>query len=269
MGGGGNRVAVRRAGARETGSAPAIAPPTMGRMSDDLYFRQLLAGRDFARGVPGAREMVNFVYLIGDRAAGECVVVDPAWNVRDLIDVAGRDGMRIVAALATHHHPDHVGGDLMGMTMVEGVPELLALNPVPVHCHTAEAPWIRRSLGLEERDLAPLGDGGVVRAGAVEIRTMHTPGHTPGSQCFLVGNRLVAGDTLFLEGCGRTDFPGGDPDEMWRSLHERLAKLPDDTVLHPGHLYSREPSATLGATRRSNYVFRMRSLDDWRRFQGG
>lgn len=236
--------------------------------TDRLYFRQLLAGRDFARGVHGAADMVNFVYLIGDTESRECVVVDPAWKIADLAAIAGRDGMKLVGALATHHHPDHVGGDLMGMCDVEGLPELLRTHPMPIHCHREEAPWIRRSLGLGVTDLTPHESGDVVRAGGVEIRLMHTPGHTPGGQCFVVGNRLVAGDTLFLEGCGRTDFPGGDSDEMYRSLHQRLAALPDDTVLYPGHLYSREPSATMGETRRRNHVFRMKSIEDWRRFQG-
>ncbi len=236
--------------------------------SDTLYFRQLLAGRDFARGVPGAADMRNFVYLIGDTASRECVVVDPAWGVRDIIDVVAADGMRLTGALATHHHPDHVGGDLMGMADVEGVPELLEACAMPVYCNRAETPWISRTLGLESRDLTPLDSGDVVRVGGIEITTMHTPGHTPGSQCFIVGNRLVAGDTLFLDGCGRTDFPGGDVDEMYRSLHQRLAKLPGDTVLYPGHLYSRDPSATLDAVRSSNYVFQVRSIEDWRRFHG-
>jgi glyoxylase-like metal-dependent hydrolase (beta-lactamase superfamily II) len=155
----------------------------------------------------------------------------------------------------------------MGMCDVEGVPELLRACPVPVHCHRAEAPWMRKSVGLDAADLTLADSGDVLRVGSVEITVMHTPGHTPGSQCFVVGNRLVAGDTLFLDGCGRTDFPGGDADEMYRSLHQRLAKLPDDTVLYPGHLYAPEPSATLGVTRRKNYVFRMRCIEDWRRFQ--
>ena len=85
--------------------------------------------------------------------------------------------------------------------------------------------------------------------GDIPIELIHTPGHTPGSQCFLVDGRLVAGDTLFLEGCGRTDLPGGDPEALYESLTQRLAKVPDDAVLFPGHLYSPEPSATMGETR--------------------
>ncbi len=237
-------------------------------MSDRLYFRQLLAGRDFARGVPGAAEMRNFVYLIGDTETRECVVVDPAWAVGDLVALVEAEGMKLTGALATHYHPDHIGGDLMGMCNVEGVPELLATCAVPVHCHRAEAEWVRRSLGVEASDLALADSGDVVKVGSIEITLMHTPGHTPGSQCFVVKNRLIAGDTLFLDGCGRTDFPGGDVDELYYSLHQRLATLPDDTVLYPGHLYSSDPSATLGDTRRKNYVFRMRSIEDWRRFHG-
>src|SRR3954469_5294647 len=102
-------------------------------MDDDrLYFRQLLAGRDFATSDQLARQMLNFVYLIGDRDTREAVVVDAAYGIRDLLDIVEADGMRLVGALATHYHPDHVGGDMMGY-QIAGVSELLALNPVPIH----------------------------------------------------------------------------------------------------------------------------------------
>jgi glyoxylase-like metal-dependent hydrolase (beta-lactamase superfamily II) len=108
-----------------------------------------------------------------------------------------------------------------------------------------------------------------VRVGSVEVELIHTPGHTPGSQCFLVDGRLVAGDTLFLEGCGRTDFPGSDPLAMYESIHTRLARVPDDAILFPGHLYSAEPSQSMGETRRWNYVFRPRSAQEWMAMFGG
>jgi len=108
----------------------------------------------------------------------------------------------------------------------------------------------------------------VVMVGDIPITLMHTPGHTPGSQCFLVDGRLVAGDTLFLDGCGRTDLPGADPDAMYESLTQRLATVPDDTILYPGHLYSPEASASMGETRAHNYVFRIHSLEQWRTFMG-
>jgi len=232
---------------------------------DRLYFRQLLSGRDFARDDPVARQMVNFAYLIGDRDAGEAVVVDPAYAVAELVEIAGADGMRVIGALATHCHPDHIGGSMMGIE-IEGLAELLALDGVDARLHVqrTEADGVKRVTGASDSDLVLHDGGDTVTVGAVPITLLHTPGHTPGSQCFLVDGRLVAGDTLFLEGCGRTDLPGGDADEMYVSLTQRLAAVPDDTVLYPGHLYSAEPSASMGETRRTNYVFRLPTLDQWR-----
>jgi glyoxylase-like metal-dependent hydrolase (beta-lactamase superfamily II) len=232
-------------------------------MSDDrLYFRQLLAGRDFARTDPVARQMVNFVYLVGDRETGEAVAIDPAYDVRGLLDILAEDGMRLTGALASHYHPDHVGGSMMGHT-ISGVRELLMVNPVPIHVQDDEAEWVLRVTETSETDLVRHRSGDVVTVGDIPIELIHTPGHTPGSQCFLVDGRLVSGDTLFLEGCGRTDLPGGDPAALYESLTQRLAKVPDDTVLFPGHLYSAEPSATMGETRKWNYVFKPRDATEW------
>jgi glyoxylase-like metal-dependent hydrolase (beta-lactamase superfamily II) len=230
--------------------------------SDRLYFRQLLAGRDFATGDQVARQMVNFVYLVGDRTTGEAVIVDPAYGVDELLGLLAADGMRCVGALATHYHPDHVGGDLMGWG-IEGIGRLLEVAPVPVHVQADEVPWVTRSTGVGADDLVGHAGGDVVTVGGVPITLVHTPGHTPGSQCFLVDGRLIAGDTLFLDGCGRTDLPGSDPAAMYESLTTRLARVPDETVLFPGHLYSAEPSATLGHTRAHNYVFRLTSPEQW------
>ncbi|MBV8463160.1 MAG: MBL fold metallo-hydrolase, partial [Acidimicrobiales bacterium] len=163
---------------------------------------------------------------------------------------------------------DHVGGDMMGLS-VEGIVRLLDRAAVPVHIQREEAPWIARTTGVGDDDLALHGSGDVVTVGTVPITLLHTPGHTPGSQCFLVDGRLVAGDTLFLEGCGRTDLPGGDPVALYESLTTRLARVPDDTVLYPGHLYSADPSASMGSTRANNYVFRVRSPEDWLMMFGG
>ncbi|GAA3562087.1 MBL fold metallo-hydrolase [Amycolatopsis ultiminotia] len=236
-------------------------------MADQLYFRQLLAGRDFAVGDPVATQMVNFAYLIGDRETGDAVVVDPAYAVRDLLDLLEADGMRLSGVLATHHHADHVGGDLMGVAL-PGIAELLAVAPVPIHVNAEEREWVRRVTGVSETDLRGHDHDDVVTVGSIGIRLLHTPGHTPGSQCLLVGDRLVSGDTLFLEGCGRTDFPGGDADAIFRSL-QWLAALPGDPVVYPGHQYSPEPSAALSRVKAANFVFRPRSLDQWHRLFGG
>ena len=241
----------------------------MSTNDDRVYFRQLLSGRDFAQQDPIARQMVNFAYLIGDRDTSEVIAVDPAYDVGALLDILATDDLRLTGVLTTHYHADHCGGDIMGYA-IEGVRELLAREEgaVPIHVQRAESEWVKRSTGVSDSDLVLHDSGDVVHVGDVPITLVHTPGHTPGSQCFLVDGRLVAGDTLFLDGCGRTDLPGSDPDAMYESLTQRLATVPDTTVLYPGHLYSPEPSATMGETRRHNYVFRVPTLEQWRLLMG-
>jgi hydroxyacylglutathione hydrolase len=235
-------------------------------MSEGVYFRQLLSGRDFAVGDPIATQMVNFSYLIGDAGRREAVVVDPAYAPNELLDVLAADDMRLTGVLVTHHHPDHVGGDLFGHSL-GGLADLLASNPVPVHVQRDEAEWVRRTTGVSAGDLTEHDNDDEVRVGDVPIRLLHTPGHTPGSQCFLLDGKLIAGDTLFLQGCGRTDFPGGDVDALYRSL-QRLAELTGDPVVHPGHLYSEEPKAPLSQVRRDNFVYRANSPEQFRSMFG-
>jgi len=235
-------------------------------METSLYFRQWLSGRDFAVGDPLATQMVNFAYAIGDRSTGECALVDPAYAVDELVDLVEADGLRVTHVLATHYHPDHVGGAMMGHR-IEGVARLLERTPAQIHVQRDEAPWVSRTTGLGAGDLTPHEPGDIVVVGGVEITLVHTPGHTPGSQCFLVEGCLVSGDTLFLDGCGRTDLPGSDPSAMYDSL-QVLARLPADTVLYPGHRYSAPASAPLGAVTAANYVFKPPTRQAWMEWFG-
>ncbi len=230
--------------------------------ADRLYFRQLLSGTDFAASDPIAKQMVNFSYLIGDKETGEAVVVDPAYDTNGLLDIVEADDMRLVGVLGTHYHADHIGGSMMGFEL-NGIAQLLERADVPVHIQDAEAELVTKVTGVSDDHLVRHASGDIVTVGQVEIELIHTPGHTPGSQCFLVRGCLVAGDTLFLDGCGRTDLPGGDPEELYYSLNDRLAKVPDEAILFPGHQYSPEPSKQLGETRRSNVVYKPTSLEQW------
>lgn len=229
--------------------------------NDRFYFRQLLSGRDFATRDAIAQQMVNFTYAIGDRATGECVLVDPAYAVNELLDIVEGDGMKVTGVLATHFHADHIGGNMMGH-QVQGVAALLERCSCPVHVQKDETPWVLKTSGLTEGDLVQHEGGDVVQVGDITITLVHTPGHTPGSQCFHVDGRLVSGDTLFLDGCGRTDFPGSDPEAMFDSL-QTLASMPNGTIVFPGHRYSAPSSATIDAIRESNYVFRPRTKEQW------
>jgi glyoxylase-like metal-dependent hydrolase (beta-lactamase superfamily II) len=219
----------------------------------DLYFRQIPVG-----------QMANFAYLVGSKTRREALLVDPAWSVDQLLD-----DMQVVGALVTHYHQDHVGGSIFGMD-IEGLAQLLARKPVPVHVNSNEADGLRQVTGASESDLRRCEAGDVLSLGPIRIRLLHTPGHTPGSQCFLVEEegqpgRLVSGDTLFLGSCGRVDLPGSDPAAMYRSLNETLRKLPDETLVYPGHLYSRDSEGTIGLEKQT----RVSSLEQFLTFMGG
>jgi glyoxylase-like metal-dependent hydrolase (beta-lactamase superfamily II) len=230
-------------------------------VTDRLYFRQLLSGRDFATDDPVAAQMVNFVYLIGDRETKEAVAIDPAYRVGELLDTLERDGMNLTGVLATHYHADHVGGAIMGHA-IQGIRDLLEVKTVPIHVHRDEAEWVRRSTGVGQAELIAHESGDTVEVGDVPVQLLHTPGHTPGSQCFLVEGMLISGDTLFLEGCGRTDLPGSDTEAMYDSL-QRLASLPDDTAVFPGHRYSQASAASLAAVKELNYIYKPSTREQW------
>ena len=232
-------------------------------MSDtsDLYFQQIPVG-----------QMANFAYLVGSRSARQCLLVDPAWAVDGLLDQAEADGMELVGALVTHYHQDHVGGSIFGMD-IEGVARLLERSPMPLHVNEHEAEGTRKVTGASESDLVRHASGDELTLGEVRVRLLHTPGHTPGSQCFLVEERgqpgrLVAGDTLFLNSCGRVDLPGSNPEDMYYSLNRTLKALPDETLLFPGHMYASEPYDTLGGQKRTNPFLRVTSLDQFLMFMG-
>ncbi len=209
-----------------------------------------------------ATAMVNFAYALGDREAGEALLVDPAHAPVELLELVEADGMRVVGALGTHFHFDHVGGEFAGQH-VEGIVELLAARDVPVHVQGAEVSWVRERTGVAASALVAHSPGDRLSVGELEVTLVHTPGHTPGSQCLLFEGRLVSGDTLFIEGCGRTDLAGSDPEEMYRTLSQRLVDVSDDTILYPGHFYAADASAPMSRVRAENWVLAPRTADEW------
>lgn len=227
-----------------------------------LVFRQLLSGRDFAKNDPIAAQMVNFAYLIGDRSTGAAVLVDPAYDAAGLLDVVDEEGLQLTGVIGTHYHADHVGGRMMGFDVI-GIAELLAVVDVPVHLQKPELDYVTKVTGVGADHLVGHDSGDRIALGEVTIELLHTPGHTPGSQCVLVRDRLVSGDTLFLDGCGRTDLPGGDPEALYRSITSGLADIGDDVILCPGHQYSTKPFQTMGETRARNIVYRPDTVEQW------
>lgn len=232
-----------------------------------VYFRQLLSGVDVGQSAPSARQMANFIYLVGDAATRECLVVDPAWDIDGILKVVNEDGMTLKGALVTHYHPDHVGGTIFGMN-IKGLSQLMEKNPVPIYVNKHEADGLKKVTGISMSDMRLVDSEDTLKVGSQEITFLHTPGHTPGSQCFRVRDSLLAGDTLFLQGCGRVDLPGGNSEEMFRTLTQRLAKIKDEIILYPGHNYGGQPSAPLGEVRTTNHYLRINRLEDWLELMG-
>jgi len=196
--------------------------------------------------------MMNFVYLLGCPTTREAAVVDPAWDAPAILKMARDNGLEIRHILLTHGHPDHVNA-------LEAV---LEATDARVYIHADEVDYMReaaRSFGMptefmnERRDsFQKVSDGDILRVGTLQVECLHTPGHSPGSQCFLVDGCLFSGDTLFVDACGRVDFPGGEPEKMWWSLNQRLRSLADSTIVYPGHDYGGSPTSTIGEQKKTN-----------------
>lgn len=230
--------------------------------------RQLRAGRDFAAHDRVAAQMANFAYALVDEAGRTALLVDPAHAPVELTDALERAQLRLVGVVLTHYHADHAGGRL-GSRPVAGVAELLEHLEVPVHVQRDELDWVARGTGLDTGALVGHDGGDTLQLGAHRVTLVHTPGHTPGSQCLVLDGAVLTGDTLFLDGCGRTDFPGGDPRALYDSLFHRLAPLPGETVVLAGHDYSAVPSATLAEVRAANPFLAPLDEEAWVARQGG
>lgn len=210
--------------------------------------------------------MQNFVYVIGSRTTREVALIDPAWDIDSLLSRVQSQDLKPVAALVTHYHPDHVGGDLMGH-QIEGLAQLIERVDLKAYVHKSEATGLKKITGLSDSDIVKVDHGERLKIGEIEVEFLHTPGHTPGSQCFRCHGTLVSGDTLFIQGCGRVDLPDSDAEQMYSSL-QKLAALPDDTMLLPGHNYGHVSKATLGDTKSSNVHLRIPDLESWRQMVG-
>lgn len=190
----------------------------------------------------------NFLYFIGDRATRTCAVVDPAWDARTILDEAARLDVTIEHILCTHSHFDHV----------DQVAPLLGEIDARVHMLGAEIDFS----GFRCENLERHAPGDTVRIGKhAEIAMMHTPGHTPGSVSYRLRDAVVTGDTLFVEGCGRCDFVGGDPEVMYRTLRGLIDKLPLETVVYPGHDYGETPTSSLNQELERNPYLALPTLD--------
>lgn len=192
----------------------------------------------------------NFLYLLGDPATKEMTIVDPAWDVAFLLQEAKKLDYTITQVFLTHAHPDHVNG----------LADVLARHKVPVIISKHESNSL--TLGLPGA-LTAVEDKAKVKVGSIEFDVLHAPGHTPGCQIFLAQGQAICGDVLFIDGCGRCDLPGGDARVMYKTLTNVVKKLPDDTVVYPGHNYGPTPTDTIAGQKKTNPYLQCDTMEEF------
>lgn len=210
-----------------------------------------------SQGLPPAPEVFqievgllqNFCEILYCPETHEAAIVDPAWEVDRLLRESQRLGVRVTKVLITHTHHDHI----------EGVAELVAATGADVIVHPNEAAAVRGAA----KSLIEVKDGAPVAIGGRGLRVLETFGHTVGGLCYLADGYVITGDVMFVGGCGRTDFPGGNTAAMWTSL-QRLAALPEETRVYPGHNYGSTPTSTIGREILENRFLRCRSFEEFR-----
>ena len=212
--------------------------------------------------------MMNFIYIIGCSDTKEAAVVDPAWDTPAILKLAGDSGLKIKHILMTHAHPDHMNG----------LEQILKDTNALIYLHRDEVAYMQEcgnATGIptafmqkRSENFRIVDDGDTARIGNLPVQFLHTPGHTPGSQCILVDGNLFSGDTLFVDACGRVDMPGGDAEKMWHSLNRKLYALDDSIVLNPGHHYGSRETSTIGEQKETNPYMSFTSAQEFKRAMG-
>jgi glyoxylase-like metal-dependent hydrolase (beta-lactamase superfamily II) len=223
-----------------------------------MFLKQILIG-----------PMMNFVYLVGCPDTREAAVVDPAWDAAKISKIAEDSDLEIKHILITHGHPDHMNA----------LEPLLQKTDARVYINSDEVSYFRevaQSFGMaadfmnsRSTNLHRVSDGEKILVGRLLLQFLHTPGHTPGSQCFLVEGGLISGDTLFVDACGRVDMPGGNPEKMWWSLNHKLRALDEATIVYPGHDYGGSPTSTIGEQKKTNPYMQYTSVSQFVRDMKG
>lgn len=192
--------------------------------------------------------MANFTYIVADEETDEAAIIDPSWDLEKVFDALKKNGWKAKYIINTHSHFDHVLGN-----------EQIA--------KVTKAKIIQHKDSQLEKDIA-VSEGDVIRVGSIEMKVVHTPGHSKDSMCLVLDGMVFTGDTLFVGNCGRTDLPGSDPKEMYNSLLNIVSRLDDKLVVYPGHNYGQAPTSTIGFEKKFNLVLQPRTEQEFLEFMG-
>ncbi len=192
--------------------------------------------------------------IFGDQQSGEAIVIDPGDEITRILAILARNQLRVRAIIITHAHIDHIGG-AQKLKAATGAPVYMNARDQELYDHIdVQAGWLGMRPPERTEIDSPAREGDTVSLGAARFEVLETPGHTQGSISLWIPaeNKLVAGDTLFMDSIGRTDLPGGDSDQILRSIHDKLLPLEDSVIVIPGH----GPNTTIGRERARNPFLR-------------
>jgi hydroxyacylglutathione hydrolase len=191
--------------------------------------------------------MANFTYVLAHEETAKALVIDPSWDLEKIFYTIKKNSWKLEYIINTHSHFDHVLGNA----------QVAAATGAKI---------IQHKISPLEKQI-PVDDGETIKLGKIQIRVLHTPGHSKDSICLVANGELVfTGDTLFVGNCGRTDLPGSDPAEMYHSLLDKVATLDESLIVYPGHDYGPTPTSTIHAQKKTNYVLQPRSKKDFLAF---
>lgn len=192
--------------------------------------------------------MQNFTYVVEDEDTSEAIVIDPSWDLDEIMRTIQKNNLKIKYIVNTHHHFDHtIGNETMKAQ--------------------TNAPIIQYKTSTIKHDLE-VSDGQKIKFGNSELTVIHTPGHSKDSMCLVGDGKIFSGDTLFVGTCGRVDLPGGDARELYHSLVDILRKMDDNLLVYPGHNYGSTPSSTLGTQKKMNFVMQPRTEAEFLEIMG-
>lgn len=192
--------------------------------------------------------MQNFTYVVEDEDTSEAIVIDPSWDLDEIMRTIQKNNLKVKYIVNTHHHFDHtIGNDTMKTQ--------------------TGAPIMQYKTSTIKHDLE-VSDGEKIKFGNSELTVIHTPGHSKDSMCLVGDGKIFSGDTLFVGTCGRVDLPGGDARELYRSLVDVLRKMDDNLLMYPGHNYGSTPTSTLGTQKKMNFVMQPRTEAEFLEIMG-
>ena len=190
--------------------------------------------------------MQNFTYILEDEDTSEAIVLDPSWDLQDILQTIKRNNLKVKYIVNTHYHFDHTIGN-----------EAMAKE--------TGAKIVQHKASTLKNDIT-VSDADKIKFGNSELQVFHTPGHSKDSMCLVGDGKIFTGDTLFVGNCGRVDLPGGSARELYHSLFDKLCRMDETLILYPGHNYGSSPTSTIRNEKKTNFVLHPRTEDEFVEF---